>query len=259
MPVRNNRQQRHAPEMPAINWRWVIAGAVLLVISSGVIWLSSWVRQPGTFPLQTVRVEGQFNHLTAEQIKQAVLPLLNGGFFNIDVEAIKAETQKLPWVSDISVRRIWPDGLRILVTEQEAYARWNKSSLLNSNAHVFTPDIKTIPSGLPQLEGPDGSEVQVLSHYREFQPLVKTKGLKVARLNLNQRYAWQVELENGMTLLLGRKNSRERLERFLEVYEKVFVGRDKEVKYVDLRYSNGFAIQEERVSKAVVPNERFRG
>ncbi|MDH5436789.1 MAG: cell division protein FtsQ, partial [Gammaproteobacteria bacterium] len=141
-----------------------------------------------------------------------------------------------------------------------AFARWNSTSLVNTEGAVFTPDIKTIPEGLPQLSGPDGMQIKVVARYIEAAELLSSKGLHLRRLSLNARHAWTAELDNGMTLLLGSKNSQQRLARFLQIYETVFAGAMDKIKRVDLRYSNGFSVNgKQKLSKAVVLSGQFRG
>ena len=262
MPARRHiRKTNTAPQVKInINKQYVFVSMLVIIVLAGVVWVTQLLNDSESFPLRSVRVEGQFNHLTAKELEKAVAPKVGKSFFNVNVEAIKQVTRELPWVADVSVRRMWPDGLRILVTEQKAFARWNKKSLLNEEGEVFTPDAKTIPDGLPQLSGPDGTQFKVLARYMESAELVSAKGLHLKRLSLNARHAWTAELDNGMTLLLGRKHSQRRLARFVHIYKTVFAGSMNNMKRIDLRYSNGFAVYgNKKMSTAVVPTGQFRG
>ncbi|MDH5593964.1 MAG: cell division protein FtsQ/DivIB [Gammaproteobacteria bacterium] len=242
-----------------INKPFVLASVLVIIVLAGAVWVTQLINDPETFPLRSVRVEGQFNYLTAQELEKAVGPRVGKSFFNINVDGIKEVTRELPWVETVSVRRMWPDGLRIIVTEQKAFARWNKNSLLNAEGIVFTPDAKTIPAGLPMLSGPDGTELKVLAHYMETEKQLAPAELHLKQLTLNARHAWTAELDNGMTLLLGRKNSQQRLARFIRIYKTVFAESMNHNKRIDLRYSNGFTIYGKKVSTAVLPAGKFRG
>lgn len=243
-----------------INKQYVFVSVLAIIVLTGTIWVMQLLNNPEAFPLRSVQVEGQFNHLTAEELEKAVAPKVGKSFFNVNVEVIKEVTRELPWVASVSVRRMWPDGLRILVTEQRPFARWNKESLVNAEGEVFTPDAKTIPEGLPQLSGPEGTQIKVIARYIEAEELLSSKGLHLRQLNLNARHAWTTELDNGMTLLLGRKHSQQRLVRFIQIYKTVFAGAMNNKKRIDLRYSNGFAVYgKKKVSTVVVPTGQFRG
>jgi hypothetical protein len=49
-------------------------------------------------------------------------------------------------------------------------------------------------------------------------------------------------LANGIDVRLGRRQIDERLDRFIQTALPVMSGRAAEIDYVDMRYSNGFAI-----------------
>ena len=52
----------------------------------------------------------------------------------------------------------------------------------------------------------------------------------------------ELELSTGVTVRLGRRQVDERMDRFVQFGVQVISGRAAEVRYVDMRYSNGFAI-----------------
>jgi cell division protein FtsQ len=64
----------------------------------------------------------------------------------------------------------------------------------------------------------------------------------MSRLRLDERGAWELSLDNGVALRLGRTGVDERFERFLEAAARIVAARAAEIEYVDMRYSNGFAI-----------------
>ena len=67
-------------------------------------------------------------------------------------------------------------------------------------------------------------------------------GMRLSKVELDARGAWQLTLGNGVTVRLGRQDVPARLERFIAVASPVVAARAAEVSYVDLRYSNGFSV-----------------
>ena len=67
------------------------------------------------------------------------------------------------------------------------------------------------------------------------------------QLILSPRLAWQLRLEHGMLVDLGREQPKSpvgvRLRRFIEIYPEVIANRAVRPSVVDLRYPNGFAIR----------------
>ena len=71
--------------------------------------------------------------------------------------------------------------------------------------------------------------------------LIATTEMAIDELSLSERFAWQVQLDNGIKLNLGRQEFIDRLQRFIDVYP-LLMQQEKAVKYVDLRYDTGVAV-----------------
>ena len=79
-----------------------------------------------SLPIRYVRTEGVFQHLSKEEIKTALLPLVTTSIFDADMQKIHETVTKLAWVKNASVERVWPDTIDIKVNERKAYVRWGK-------------------------------------------------------------------------------------------------------------------------------------
>jgi cell division protein FtsQ len=58
---------------------------------------------------------------------------------------------------------------------------------------------------------------------------------------LSERFAWQVQLNNGIKLNLGRQEFINRLQRFINLYP-LLQQDERDINYVDLRYDTGMAV-----------------
>jgi cell division protein FtsQ len=61
-------------------------------------------------------------------------------------------------------------------------------------------------------------------------------------MELDDRRAWHLQLDNAVLLELGRADAWQRLQRFVRAYPSIFAGRLDDLQHVDLRYSNGFSV-----------------
>src|SRR5208282_5937771 len=61
-------------------------------------------------------------------------------------------------------------------------------------------------------------------------------------LPLDTRGAWELLLDNGVTVRLGNRQVDERFERFATAALHLISQRATDIAYVDMRYSNGFAV-----------------
>lgn len=192
------------------------------------------------FPLRAVRFDGDLGHVQESDLRTAVSAHLGGGLMAVNVHEVRRAVEALPWVASAAVRRVWPDALRITVTEQVPVARWGEDGLINAAGGVFHP--LHLPGGLPRLSGPAGTEAEVLNMYRWLRERLHVFGAGVAAVSLDARRAWRVTLDDGAVLVLGRENTAARIERLLAAWPQLdTVGRRPGV--IDLRYPNGFAVR----------------
>jgi cell division protein FtsQ len=99
-----------------------------------------------------------------------------------------------------------------------------------------------VPAELPHLSGPEGTESQVAQRYLSIQGRMLEAGMRIAALRLDERGAWEMDLDSGVTVRLGRREVDERIDRFIRTASQVISHRLNEITYIDMRYSNGFAI-----------------
>jgi cell division protein FtsQ len=181
-------------------------------------------------------------------LRQVNVKSLHGSFFTADLQTVRAEFAKLPWVRQVDVRRIWPNRLLVGLEEHQVLGTWGEGRLLNTYGEVFVANMAEAESDgqLPEFSGPVGSELAVAQRWRELGQWLEPLHVKPVGLNLSARYAWSAQLENGSTLLLGRDGSgdhKERVARMVEAMPQVSAKLGEKPALIDLRYPNGFAVR----------------
>ncbi len=192
------------------------------------------------FPLREISLTGDIGHVTHEQVEDIVSRELRGNFFTVDLERTRAAFEKLPWVRTVNLRRHWPDRLEVAVEEHRPIARWGSVALVSAHGEVFEAAIN---SALPILNGPHGSAPEVVARLIEFERILEPIDRQVVQITLSMRRAWRVRLDDGMVLELGRENLEARLVGFVAAYPVALARLAHQPAYVDLRYSNGFAVR----------------
>ncbi len=213
---------------------------MLMVVMAGLV---RWIEDPRTLPLRQVQIEGSFRHLSRSELQAQVMPYAVGGFFSVDVAAIQQAAQELSWVDRVSVRRVWPDTVRIHVYEQQPVARWGDADLLNGRGEVFATAGHEVQEDLVQLQGPAGREQALLVTYQKLADVLSASQLRIVRLSQDQRRALELTLNTGVKVQLGRNEALTRIRRFMRAYSSLMASREETLQRVDLRYSNGFAVR----------------
>lgn len=258
---RNSRAKRKVTK-PTVQQRfsWYAVGGV--AVGAAVMGLGGWMvlsdaanadaapaivenspEQAVFLPVNKVIVEGEFRHADLKQLQDRISSQAGSGFFNVDVTAIENVAREVDWIRSVSVRRVWPDTLKVYITEHQAYAAWNDKGLINKQGELFTPADKNAAASLPLLKGPEGTHETLLAQYHHLAPVMAQLGFDISVLEMDERFAWHVVLDNGARLLFGREQVDEAVKRFVDVFGGQFARNLNDVKQVDLRYTNGFAIK----------------
>jgi cell division protein FtsQ len=247
-PKKRNRRKSETPSRFSLAWlkpllagsaRSVLSLCALLALALVCLWGSLWVLDR---PISAVEVGGQFQRVAPVQIEEAVAPFRGAGFLSVDLDALQAALEKVEWVDRARVERKWPNGVRVVITEHVPAARWGEDGLMNTRGELFLSGARHIPPELPQLVGPQGTEEQVAKLYLETYPRLLAVGMRLTRVELDARGAWQLTVGNDLVVRLGRQEVQSRLDRFIRVASPMVAARAAEVSYVDLRYSNGFSV-----------------
>ncbi|MYM87883.1 FtsQ-type POTRA domain-containing protein [Rugamonas sp. FT82W] len=221
---------------------------LLACIAAGV-W---WVAQRPMFTLRTIRIEtigrDELKHVNHLTLRSNALGRIKGNFFTTNLDAVRQAFESVPWVRRATVRREWPDQLIVALEEHEALGTWGEDGkLLSTKGDVFTANLAEAEEDhtLPEFDGPDGSEKEVLSRYDELRTWFAPLKLVPESLSLSGRYAWTVKLNNGMSVALGREQTsttlKERVDRLMGIYPQL-VEHLQNIETIDMRYQNGLAL-----------------
>ena len=220
-----------------------------VLFTVGMIWSGLVLMKPTTLPIKQVRIEGDFNYLSTTDMENLIRKEAKGGFFNIDVTAIRNAILAEPWVRDVTVHRIWPDKLQVYVVEQIAVCKWRENGLINRTGQLFTPSGNTIPENLPKLSGPNQSLSIMFRKYNYLIQILGKTPLKLSELVMNERRSWKFVTTDGLIVVIGRKDFNVRTNRFVELVSPLLGNRIYEAERIDMRYPNGFAVRWKKPAK----------
>lgn len=192
--------------------------------------------------IASIEISGPFQRVTALQIEEAISEEIEAGFVGADLDLIQARIVALPWIDQARVARRWPSRITITVTEQVPAAVWGERGLLNTRGELFVADAQHVPAELPRLSGPDERSAEVAARYLEVRDQLIPLGLDLRSVHMDARGSWQMTLQNGIEVRLGRRDVAARTDLFLAVVANIITGRAAEIDYVDMRYGNGFTI-----------------
>ncbi len=193
-------------------------------------------------PIKHIKVDGAFQYLSKDEIKAALEPLVDVGFFDANVQAIHDTLAQMIWVEDATVNRVWSDTIAIKIKEKRPFVRWGDEALLNNRGEIIRPTDITPFENLPILYGVEGQEIKSLEIMKGVNTALSDHEMSMAEFSINNRWAWKIKLTTGLEILLGRNDQLKKLQRFMKTLD--ILGREQinAMAVVDLRYPNGYAV-----------------
>lgn len=222
--------------------RWGIPSLLLGAGTLLGVYSFPYVKAHINQPVAKVVVEGDLKYLERREVMRQIPVYQGDRWLDVDLEQIQLEVEGMPWIYSAQISRQWPHTVHVRLQEQKPIAVWNDQQLLNQYGQVFERDTKVV-TGLPVLQGTEGSERNVMECFLEFSRLLAPLRLKLVRVQLDERHAWNLTLDNGMLIKIGNQDSLQRMQRFVFLYQQELATAKQPVAVVDLRYGSGAAVQ----------------
>nr|WP_246206211.1 cell division protein FtsQ/DivIB [Propylenella binzhouense] len=186
------------------------------------------------FGIEEIRVSGASETpekavIGALRINRTALPLFSA-------EAAHERLSGLPWVADVTVRKLYPNGIAVDLVERPPFALWQDQSgsikIVDREGNSIMPFRDRRYARLPFVVGP-GANLKVAAFWPAVasQPLLAER-TRAAVLVANRR--WDLHLENGIVVKLPEKDPAAALARLaqLERDQQIL---ERDVTQLDLR------------------------
>jgi cell division protein FtsQ len=221
----------------SINWPFWLALAFFVVTLGAVV--MTLIKMNG--PITAVHVVGNLSAAEQQEVREAVTRRLDRGVLHVRLDELVADVMALAWPREVHVRRVWPGRLEVGVAKEAVAARWGTTGAVTTSGEIIPADT-VATERLPLLEAVYSDGARAMLIYQRLRAVLARTDLDIVALREDVLAEWNLTLNNGLTLALGREQMPQRLERFLIVYERVEDKLDA-VEGIDARYTNGVAVR----------------
>ena len=211
--------------------------ALLAITIFGFIYIS--VNQPVT----SIKIEGDFKRVSNKRVDSILSELMNQGFLTINQSKYKNRLENIDWVKSVRINKVWPNKINVLLIEDDVIGLWNKKLLLNSSGELYNLDQRVVPKELIQFFGPDDRVNDVYERFNLYNDELVARGILIEKIELNLRGSWEITIRPSIKIKLGEKDTQERFERFLTIWDQSLLENFELISYIDLRYREGFVIK----------------
>ena len=163
-------------------------------------------------------------------------------FFNVDINYLQSKIENIDWISSANIRRSYPNEIIIFVTEHIPIAIWNNKDYLNQYGEIFTANKKN--NKFPILISNNNKNKIIFEYLSLFSNDLIRHNIneKVVKIIEDDIRSISVILSSGITIKLGSKNVKEKIDIFFKVYQTLNSSDLSKMRYIDMRYSNGFSV-----------------
>lgn len=215
----------------------------LAIMAFALSYALFWCTDPVNLPIESIIFAGERRSLSYQDMQEITLSNVTPGFFRLRVSYLQSCLLSIPWLKQVDIRKVWPNKLIIKYEEHAPAARWGEKGIISTAGTLFFPKEQgKDANALPFLKGPDGRNTQVWMQYLSMKSILATQNMMISELILAPRGSWELKLNNGITVILGTDDILKRLKRFVRVYQTHLQSAERDVAYVDLRYTSGLSV-----------------
>lgn len=193
------------------------------------------------FPIKKV-TSSELINVNKDDISEAVKYLYSKSFFDIDLNYLKNKLEKIEWVRKINVRRSYPNEIIIDIEEHAPILIWNNKMYINKYGEKFI--VSKIDKNIPILVSDESRINEVFNYFELFNDKLSSRKLdfKITKIVENEIRSLTISLSSGINIQLGSKDVNNKITLFFEIYKSLNTRDLKKIRYIDMRYSNGFSV-----------------
>ena len=211
---------------------------ILIIIIFFLLSLILYTSDYFIYPINEVEITSTSSNYNNEKINDIVVSIQGQDLLSLDLSDIKRRIRSDGWIRDVEIKKSFPDKLEIFVTPQQPYAIYNSKIMMKDgsviNATPMTVDLPIITDYTH--DSSSSMNTMILT-----EKLLQKINLDIKKIEI---HASLIKIYTSTNILISdRDNYEANLNRLVLTFtdlQKLF---KRDIKSIDMRYSNGFAIK----------------
>ena len=195
------------------------------------------------FQIKNISIESIIININKDDVFEKSKNYLDSkSFFNFKINILKKEIEKVSWVKSADIRRVYPGEIKIYIEEHIPIAIWNNESYMNNIGDIFF--INNIKKNLPILISNQSGNKIMFEYFSLLLKYISDENfdIKIKKIEENDIRSLSAYLSSGIIVKFGSKDIRGKILTFIKVYKTLNTSDLEKIRYIDMRYSNGFSI-----------------
>ena len=195
------------------------------------------------FQIKNISIESIIININKDDVFEKSKNYLDSkSFFNFKINILKKEIEEVPWVKSADIRRVYPGEIKIYIEEHIPIAIWNNESYMNNIGDIFF--VNDIKKNLPIISSNQSGNKIMFEYFSLLLKYISDENfdIKIKKIEENDIRSLSAYLSSGIIVKFGSKDIRGKILTFIKVYKTLNTSDLEKIRYIDMRYSNGFSI-----------------
>ena len=207
----------------------IAVGILILTYKSGII----------SFPVQEISIITSDKKYNVNKLNKYLDALYGKDLLLINIDSIKKDIISDDWISDAEVIKSFPSKITIRIIQHEPMALYNNQILSKAGILINSSTISS--KDLPIIIDKDK---ELLSAYDIYSlSLLNLKKIDLVIKKIEIHHSLVKIYTTSIVLISDRTNFEKNILRLVSLFEDLNNTYGKNIKSIDMRYSNGFAIK----------------
>lgn len=241
--VKRPQKKRRIPQVSRGLLVIATAFAVGLILVGAGLGLRAMLNNPENLPISQVDIQGELKFIKDEDLRNIISKYTQTNLYLLDVDTLKTDLELQPWVRSVGLRKAWPSQLIVTIEEQRPVAFWGRERLMNQYGELFAGELSSMQGIFPVLESPEENGREMGERFIQIRQWLEGLPLEIAELTEDGSGSWRIKIRGGPEILVGNADQERRIKRFRVGYERELATKMNNIRKLDLRYTNGFAVE----------------
>lgn len=197
-----------------------------------------------------IYVNNKLTRFYEDKFDEIIRENLTGNIILADLDKVKFMIEGIKWVNKVRIKRIlWPSSIDIEITEERPIARWKDGSLIDikgNTLNIVTDEIFPIFEADDNIVDIEFVKKDMAKMFNNINNILANNNIYIRKLKLSNIFSWDILLDNGVLIKLGRENNSKNIlnkfKKFIKAWNASLKDEVDKLEYIDMRYDDGLSV-----------------
>ena len=211
---------------------------IFIIIIFFLLSLILYLSDSFVYPIEEVEITSTTSNYDTEKINDIVASIQGQDLLSLDLSDIKRSIRSDDWIRDVEIKKSFPDTLEIIIIPQQPFAIYNSKIMMMDGTVI---EAVSQQLDLPVIVDHTNDSLSSMNTMILTDKLLQKIDLDIKKVEIHDSLI-KVFTSTNM-LISDRVNYEVNLNRLVISFQDLKKLFKREIKSIDMRYSNGFAIK----------------